>query len=1154
MKKILKFLLVVFILLVIASLCALFVIQFNLNGWVGVSIFFAIIGLWLGVVYLRKILARRRMRDFVTRVVDQEQSDANGILKPSVIAGLRQSWKDSIRLIRKSKIKKNIPWFLIIGGADSGKTSAIKNAKLNTALSDSTKSIGISATESCDWWFLEKSILLDTTSRFVAPIDELQDSALWREFVHLFVKYRDRRPLNGVVVTISVERLLAGDTMALRDEGQNLRRRIDSLMQASWSKFPVYILITKMDRVFGFSETFLSLPEAQTDQAAGYLNVDDNDWQRVVDDFIHETYKKLTEVRSQVISDSKDIPEPGLVILPQEFLALQSGLSEFVKAIFENNPYQEAPIFRGIYLSSARQDVASQSTVLQYDGEYLKGQARDKGWRGLFLRDFFGTVLPVDEDLVRPAYSSLKWRSIASSIGVMSIICIFIASACLYTASYIHNRNILNQFLRDFKAPPSLSTNMTENLIALDDFWQRINQLDNADKRWFLPSLGMTTSNQWVKQLKKKYVHLYQEGVLTNFDKRFNTSIEQISNTSNSYEVSLQLDFMLTRVKSIEYYLNGGTLNGNNAPSTAELSRSFADIMNLMYTGQPTNIGELSANTYNAYLAWNSDKSDLNNDLISMLKGIHQIMVEYPDWRITKDQTAFNNLSLNDFWGQSTKSEVTLLNPLPEIPGIFTKNGMALLEHYFKIMEKAGITTGETDPVIQRFWSGYQIQYFTVWLNFAQNFSQGTDLFPTDSEKKTLAAKMLTDDNPYQKFLKTAAAELSASPHLPNTPNWVLLIIELNDLQNLAKYKISQTGFEQKILKGVKKVIPTNSLNVKSDTLDRKVQAVDLLASYDSALIQTNLELISDDSYLRFMDGIFSEYNGTAEQKSSVSMALLKFNQLQQLLDTGNDDTAVVWQLEAGPLNYLLKFIMGKASCAIENKWEGNVLGAISDVPNDKVNKQLLDKTSGLLWKFVNETLAPYLSLGEFGYSPKAIYNKTPFAQKVNFSPEFIDFLNRAQPALSNTQAQYIVSVGTVPVTVNDDANIEPYEVILTLQCVDGEQTLKNYNHLNEASINWSPDKCGDTTLNIVFPNLTLTKVYSGAMGFPQFLADFKTGSHKFSSSDFQEKDTLKENNVNWINVKYTIDQDAAQVINLLKSLNANIPQSATECKSVNGG
>jgi hypothetical protein len=56
-----------------------------------------------------------------------------------------------------------------------------------------------------------------------------------------------------------------------------------------------------------------------------------------------ETAKKFSEIRSKVLADSDGVVEPGLLLLPQEFLAIELGLIEFAKAVFENNPYQEQP-------------------------------------------------------------------------------------------------------------------------------------------------------------------------------------------------------------------------------------------------------------------------------------------------------------------------------------------------------------------------------------------------------------------------------------------------------------------------------------------------------------------------------------------------------------------------------------------------------------------------------------------------------------------------------------------------------------------------------------------------------------------------------------------------------------------------------------------
>ena len=64
------------------------------------------------------------------------------------------------------------------------------------------------------------------------------------------------------------------DKPALRAEGQSVRRRIDQLMNKTGARFPVYVLVTKMDMVYGFTDTFLGLTDEEAWQAAGYLDQD----------------------------------------------------------------------------------------------------------------------------------------------------------------------------------------------------------------------------------------------------------------------------------------------------------------------------------------------------------------------------------------------------------------------------------------------------------------------------------------------------------------------------------------------------------------------------------------------------------------------------------------------------------------------------------------------------------------------------------------------------------------------------------------------------------------------------------------------------------------------------------------------------------------
>ena len=63
----------------------------------------------------------------------------------------------------------SIPWYAIIGPPGSGKTTALINAGLNFPLADrfgKNALRGVGGTRSCDWWFTDDAVLIDTAGRY----------------------------------------------------------------------------------------------------------------------------------------------------------------------------------------------------------------------------------------------------------------------------------------------------------------------------------------------------------------------------------------------------------------------------------------------------------------------------------------------------------------------------------------------------------------------------------------------------------------------------------------------------------------------------------------------------------------------------------------------------------------------------------------------------------------------------------------------------------------------------------------------------------------------------------------------------------------------------------------------------------------------------
>ena len=124
---------------------------------------------------------------------------------------------------------------MIIGAPGSGKTTALVNSGLSFPLAkDMGKGpiAGVGGTRSCDWWFAEEAVLIDTAGRFTTQdSDREADAAAWTGFLRLLKHHRGRKALNGVILAFSVTDLLTLDDAALGRTTKAVRDRLGELRQ-----------------------------------------------------------------------------------------------------------------------------------------------------------------------------------------------------------------------------------------------------------------------------------------------------------------------------------------------------------------------------------------------------------------------------------------------------------------------------------------------------------------------------------------------------------------------------------------------------------------------------------------------------------------------------------------------------------------------------------------------------------------------------------------------------------------------------------------------------------------------------------------------------------------------------------------------------------
>ncbi|MCQ8182568.1 type VI secretion system membrane subunit TssM [Methylomonas sp. SURF-1] len=341
------------------------------------------IGLLVSVWLIYRILAYRfsRQRD-QKLMADLAGNDAADSVHGTEAAAeaeldvLNRGFEEALALLKTSGRKQQrgtqflyeMPWYAIIGAPGSGKTTALINSGLHFPLAErlgkhSVK--GVSGTRDCDWWFSDEAVLLDTAGRYTTQDSHKEvDASAWQGFLQLLKKYRPRRPLNGVFVAVSVSDLMQQTEEELRQHAAAVRRRIMELNDRLGVQLPVYVLFTKTDLIAGFNDFFANLTEDERSQVWGETflrteSANDNSAEHL-QQFgrgYDELVERLVQRRLKRMQEERDVQRRAAIFdFPQQMMLFKAVATDFLRATFSTNRYEEPFLLRGVYFSSGTQD------------------------------------------------------------------------------------------------------------------------------------------------------------------------------------------------------------------------------------------------------------------------------------------------------------------------------------------------------------------------------------------------------------------------------------------------------------------------------------------------------------------------------------------------------------------------------------------------------------------------------------------------------------------------------------------------------------------------------------------------------------------------------------------------------------------------------
>lgn len=400
-------------------------------------------GLYIGIgaiaglgVFLFERSQRSKAEEF-SKSVETNAASSEGVKDPQKIAQMdhmRKEFQRGIDIYRKhGKNLYSLPWYVVVGESESGKTEMLRRSEIGFPDKLQDRWQGSGGTLSMHWWFTSKAVILDTAGRLFVTEGAENSQNQWTSFLQMLKKNRPDCPINGLILVIPSNRLLthpnpeieATRTAELDRNAGQIARQMEILQAELGVRFPVYILITKMDKLNGFREFFgkIDKPEDRY-QMLGWSNPAPLgapfDPQSVAE-YMRSVSDRLNR---RMMSDLRNVePEnpqglridevDGLYAFPSSFESMSGKLTRYLRHIFTTDEWSAKPPFlRGIYFTSALQQGMvldeALAAAMGVPFERMDSATEDDGLslsrnRTYFVRDLFLDKIFSEKGLVTTA-------------------------------------------------------------------------------------------------------------------------------------------------------------------------------------------------------------------------------------------------------------------------------------------------------------------------------------------------------------------------------------------------------------------------------------------------------------------------------------------------------------------------------------------------------------------------------------------------------------------------------------------------------------------------------------------------------------------------------------------------------------------------------
>ncbi|HET9184019.1 MAG TPA: type VI secretion system protein [Candidatus Angelobacter sp.] len=351
-----------------------------------------------------------------------------------------------------------VPRFLLLGAPGSGKSSLV-NGLPGSSWTDSSWMTNL-ASGIARRHFDGGEILEISSSLFAPSANSPRAEEEWKNLVSHLRHQRPRRPVDGIILTVSATELAGDHKLAcdnLRRQATQASKQLKQLVDQLGFSVPVYVVITKCDAISGYAAYVKNQLSSHVREIFGWSNpysLDAPFEPQWTSEAFAEIQKVLADERLKYFGRgpaSEPAVSDDLFLFPVRFQELLDPLSAYVEQLFHESGHRDGLQFRGIYFSGA-------STPATADFETIRAESDAHG--ADFTADLFEQKIFPERGLAHPIEPVLSHRTKYTT--VMQALCIA-AALLLFPGTVLGWHKLSTTSRTTVSQLQQIQTNLAEN-------------------------------------------------------------------------------------------------------------------------------------------------------------------------------------------------------------------------------------------------------------------------------------------------------------------------------------------------------------------------------------------------------------------------------------------------------------------------------------------------------------------------------------------------------------------------------------------------------------------------------------------------------------------------------------------------------------------